>query len=343
MTAKKTYITVLNVYSCLSVVLLHGSAFWNFRKTPGWIADNFVESFFYFAVPVFVMLSGATLMDYRERCTTKEYFKKRVRKTVIPFLFWSIVGLFFVIWRDGSGSVDLHPVAILDAVINCRYIGIYYFFIIIFGIYLAIPVFSAIPKEKRQRTFLYCILAALAVNVLLPFLASLTGGAVRHNGEFTFAVCSGYLLYALVGYYLDAYMPSRKVRIPLYLLGIVGVAALFLGTLFLSYRDGAINQLFKGYVNLPCVLYATAVFLFFKAFPFDKLPQWLLRVLTFFGGQTFGIYLIHVQLMTIFNKALHIVPQSFAERMGFALLIFVLSGLLTKLLQKIPVLKHLIP
>ena len=39
--------------------------------------------------------------------------------------FWSIVGLFFVIWRDGSGSVDLHPVAILDAVINCRYIGIY--------------------------------------------------------------------------------------------------------------------------------------------------------------------------------------------------------------------------
>ena len=214
MTAKKTYITVLNVYSCLSVVLLHGSAFWNFRKTPGWIADNFVESFFYFAVPVFVMLSGATLMDYRERCTTKEYFKKRVRKTVIPFLFWSIVGLFFVIWRDGSGSVDLHPVAILDAVINCRYIGIYYFFIIIFGVYLAIPVFSAIPKEKRQRTFLYCILAALAVNVLLPFLASLTGGAVRHNGEFTFAVCSGYLLYVLVGYYLDAYMPSRKVRIP---------------------------------------------------------------------------------------------------------------------------------
>ena len=187
MTAKKTYITVLNVYSCLSVVLLHGSAFWNFRKTPGWIADNFVESFFYFAVPVFVMLSGATLMDYRERCTTKEYFKKRVRKTVIPFLFWSIVGLFFVIWRDGSGSVDLHPVAILDAIINCRYIGIYYFFIIIFGVYLAIPVFSAIPKEKRQRTFLYCILAALAVNVLLPFLASLTGGAVRHNGEFTFA------------------------------------------------------------------------------------------------------------------------------------------------------------
>ena len=191
MTAKKTYITVLNVYSCLSVVLLHGSAFWNFRKTPGWIADNFVESFFYFAVPVFVMLSGATLMDYRERCTTKEYFKKRVRKTVIPFLFWSIVGLFFVIWRDGSGSVDLHPLAILDAVINCRYIGIYYFFIVIFGVYLAIPVFSAVPKEKRQRIFLYCIVAALVVNVLLPFLASLTGGAVRHNGEFTFAVCSG--------------------------------------------------------------------------------------------------------------------------------------------------------
>ncbi len=72
MARRKTYITVLNVFSCLAVLFMHTSGFWNFRKNVGWIADNAIECVFYFAVPVFVMLSGVTLIDYRDRCTTKE-------------------------------------------------------------------------------------------------------------------------------------------------------------------------------------------------------------------------------------------------------------------------------
>lgn len=343
MIARKTYVTVLNVFSCLAVLFLHTGSFWNFRKSPGWIAANLVECVFYFAVPVFIMLSGVTLMDYRERCTTQTYFKKRILKTVIPFLFWSIVGLFFVMWRDGADSVSLHPVDILNAVINCKYIPIYYFFMIIFGIYLAIPVLGSIPKEKRQRVFLYCIFAALTVNVLFPFLATLTGGAVKHNNNFAFSVCTGYLPYVLIGYYLDNYTPSRKRRMLIYALGLLGLAAHFFGTLYLSYRDDAINSLFKGYAALPCVLYASAVFLLFKMFPFDKLPPRFVKALTFFGGQTFGIYLIHIQLMTVMDRVLGFAPESFPGRLALALILFVVCGLLIKGIQKIPVIKHIVP
>lgn len=341
--AGRTYITVLNVFSCLGVLFLHTNSFWTFRKTAGWVAADFVEAFFYFAVPVFIMLSGATLMDYRERCTTAVYFKKRFRKTLIPFLFWSVVGLFFVMWRDGADSVSLRPLDILNAVINCQYVRIYYFFTIIFGIYLSIPVLSSIPKEKRQRVFLYCLVAALSVNVLLPFLASLTGGAVNHNGNFVFSACSGYLPLAVLGYYLDTYTPARKWRIILYLAGIFGFFLHFFGTWYLSFRDGAINSFFKGYLNVPCVAYSAAVFLLFRVFPFDRLPRRLVKVLTFFGGQTFGIYLIHILLATVIERVFHITAQSFPERLAFACISFVLSGFLIKGLQKIPVLKHIVP
>lgn len=78
-------------------------------------------------------------------------------------------------------------------------------------------------------------------------------------------------------------------------------------------------------------------------FPFDKLPPRFVKALTFFGGQTFGIYLIHIQLMTILDKVCGFAPESFLGRLALALILFVLCGLLIKGIQKIPVIKHIVP
>ena len=78
---------MLNVVSCLGVLFLHTSGFWGFGKTRGWVAANFIECVFYFAVPIFIMIPGATLIDYRDRCTTAEYFKKRIKKPLSRFCF----------------------------------------------------------------------------------------------------------------------------------------------------------------------------------------------------------------------------------------------------------------
>ena len=75
---KKNYITALNVFAALAVVFLHtNKCFWRFSAERYWATANIIESFFYFAVPVFFMISGATLIDYRERYDTKTFFKKR--------------------------------------------------------------------------------------------------------------------------------------------------------------------------------------------------------------------------------------------------------------------------
>lgn len=334
---------MLNVVSCLGVLFLHTSGFWGFGKTRGWVAANFIECIFYFAVPIFIMIPGATLIDYRDRCTTAEYFKKRIKKTVIPFLFWSISGIFFLIWRDGKENVSLKPTDIINSIINCKYLPLYYFFIIIFGIYLALPMFGLIPKEKRKNALTYCILISVTVNTVLPFLTSLSGGRINHNTRFVFPVCNGYLQYTLIGCYLDKYKLPNKLKAIIYILGISGLAVHFFGTWYLSFRDNSINSFFKGYTNAPCVFYSTALFLLFKDFPFDKLPGFIIKSVSFFSGQTFGIYLIHVQLMAIASKCFNIAPQRFLLRIVYAVVLFVVSGLTVRIIQKIPVLKHIVP
>lgn len=75
------YITVLNVISALSVVGLHtNGCFWEFSRERWWFTANIIESVLYFAVPVFFMITGATLLDYAKRCDTKTFFIRRLKK-----------------------------------------------------------------------------------------------------------------------------------------------------------------------------------------------------------------------------------------------------------------------
>ena len=341
--AKKFHITALSVFACFGVVCMHTGSFWSFSKSLNWVAGNAVESFFYFAVPVFLMISGATLINYRKRYTTAEYFKKRISKTLIPFLFWSIFALFFnrILW--GKGSVSFNPFDIINSVINTKYVGIYYFFITLFSVYLSIPVISLIPKESRRKGFLYIIVTAFTVNSLIPFILSLFGGRINHNGSFFFYACGGYLIFPIIGYYLENYELSKKAKAAIFTLGFLSLAVSFFGTWLLSWKAGEIVKTFKDYKTVFCIFYSSAVYLLFKLFPFERLPKFIISAIEFFSGQTFGIYLIHIFLMRISAYKLGFSPINQAARLLYALVLFVLSGIIIKIFQKIPIVKRLVP
>lgn len=342
MAEKKINLTALSVFACFAVVCLHTSGFWTFRKSIGWIAANAVESFFYFAVPVFLMISGATLIDYRERYGTAEYFKKRIKKTVIPFLFWSAFSMLFSVLLDGS-EISLNPFELINSVLMYEYNAIYYFFIILYGIYISVPVISLIPRENRQRSFIYITAAAFTVNSLLPFISVLSGGRLTHNSTLNFYACSGYLIYPIIGYYLNNYSLSLKAKLAVLISGFIGLITMFTATAVLSFGAGEIVSSYKGYLSVPCVLYSSAVFLLFKMLPFERFPKFVIKVICFFGGQTFGIYLIHMFLYKAVGKVFDYGLLNPIERLVYAVILFSVSGIIIKLLQKLPFIRCLVP
>ncbi len=344
---KKLYISILSVICSLSVVLLHMSGFWSFKAPAnlGWIFSNLIESVCYFAVPVFFMISGATLIDFNKRYTLKEYFKKRFSKTAIPFIFWSIFGLVFIIIRTNSVPSGLTIASFINSIMNCGYTGIYWFFPALFSIYLAIPVFSAINENVRQKTFAYIIIIGTLFNSVLPFIFSFTNGKINFNRAINLPVASGYILFAIIGYYIDKYEIKKTIRYIIYALGLLGLLVHFFGTWYLSNKSGNIDQFFKGYTGVPSILYSAAIFIFCKYFDFNKLPSTLIKVLTYFKGQTFGIHLIHIYLIQIVSKYItfNFRGYIYLYRTIGAIIIFILCGFITKLMQKIPLVKRIIP
>ena len=357
--SKNIYISVLNVIAAISVIILHANvSFWLDRATPFWSTANIIESVFYFAVPVFFMLSGATLIDYQDRYSTKEFFKKRFTKTVIPFIFWSIVGLLWAyrktLWAmlvgKPNGGLNWTFLSVTNGIVNTKFRDIYWFFIPLFCIYLIIPLFASVCKEKRVKVFTYISAISLVLNFVIPFTLSLLKRYAEIDFGWTYKIYVGfeYLFYVLAGYVIHKRNIKLKYRLVIYAVAIAGLLAHILGTYYETKINGhgSVVSFYKGYYNLPCVVYSIGLFLFIKQVSAKIKSEKAISFFTCMQGYTFPIYLIHRYYLDVFETNLNLLNLERASILYVVLatiMALILSILTTMILRKIPVLRHIVP
>ena len=342
MLKRKTYLQVLSVLSCFAVIFLHvNHCFWDFGYEDYWILANFIESIMYFAVPVFFMITGATLLNYRKRYSTKKYFQKRIHKVVIPYVIWSIIGILFMLAYRRIALEDISLKMIVDTFMNGNVVTVYWYFIPLFAVYLSIPVLSSIEENQQQNIFGYMIIISFMTVSLLPLVFKLID--IPYNGSLQFPVGMNHIIFVLIGYYVDHYELSKKQRMMIYVLGILGFLAHWLGTWYASYQIGEVSRLWKGYTNAPSVLYASAIFVFFKYFPNESIMNVLEKVSSYFKNVTFGTYLIHWYIIQMILTILPISQRQVIYRIIGPFVIMIICSMIIKTMQKIPMVKNSVP
>ena len=339
------YLSLASVISAYAVVVLHAnSVFWNFSTQSIWAVSNLIESVFYYAVPVFFMISGATLIDYRERYSTKEFFEKRIAKTMIPFLAWTGVGIAFIRLTQEMFPIPLNlqewkEVALY--ILNNNYVGVYWFFTPLFCVYLCIPLFSAVEKSIRMKVFQYLVGIGFILNIALPFFESVF--SLGYNNPLEVGVVGGYLIFVVLGYILNKQTLEKRWRMICYLLGIIGFLIQVIGTYNASMEAGYVVTLYKGYINLPCMLYATAVFVFIKEISSKIKNEKVWRFINWASKYTFAIYLMHWYVMVVLEKLFNINLYSVLYRLIGPIVICAVCILIAWIMRKIPVVKKIVP
>jgi len=281
---RQRWIDVLTVFSSVGVVFLHCNlVFWSRPAgISGWLS-NFTECFFYFCVPVFFMISGYTLLDFRRRYGTGEFLRRRFKRAVLPFLFWSILA--WLLFGCG-GLKDL-----VLSVANTTIMQVYWFFPQLFGCYVAMLVLSYV-QEKRKLFMLLISLLFLSNSVLLFFEKLCHLGV---SAAWKWPLGPEYIMFVMLGYVLGKSGFGWRIRWLIYLLGLVGFGIHFWGTWRFSPVGGPINMLFKGYMNWPSILYSSAVFVAVKSVSWSRWYAfrplaWMLDKLK---DASFSIYLLH--------------------------------------------------
>lgn len=339
------YLTFISVVSAFSVLTLHtNGCFWTFNATaPYWKSANIIECVFYFAVPLFFMLSGITLMDFYERYSLRNYFIKRFQKTFIPFLFWSLIGF---IWKFSTNRLNLHeytskdlPYILYQGITGTTFVDIFWFFTSLFTIYLSLPLFAAVEKSKRKSVFTYLTCAGFILNILLPFLKKVFSSTL--NIPYSVTVVSGYLIWAPLGWLLHNCELKTHHKTIVYILAIIGLLLHLAGTYILSIEAGRIVQTYKGYQNVPCVLYSVGVFVFLKDIGRRIMDLKIGRFIMWLGSYTLPIYLMQFILLDLGKRFFD--TTSILYRLGAPFIMIAIMITVTSILRKIPLLRHVVP
>lgn len=337
---KKNYISILNVLACIGVVILHTFET-GYTSDANFVFKVLIRAITYCAVPVFFMITGATLIDYRERYDTKTFFKKRLLKVIIPLIIWSII-YFIINFFKGKFSInDLSFKFVFEYFFLVKTNPIFWFFVVIIGIYLEIPVISLIPQETRRKAFLYIIIITFVFNQFLPDL--LYHLNLNYNYDLKFPLTySGWISFIFIGYYIDKYEIVKKHRVIIYVLGIIGFLTMVVPTIFISYHKNESCSWFDEYYDAPCVLYSASVFLFFKSkINNNQIVTKIMPFFNFVAPTTLGIYVLHIAIRDFLRY--FYTYSYFGMNLVLTLSILTICFIVVKIVQKIPGLRHIFP
>ena len=335
------YFDILNILATFSVVLLHcNSIVHTYSNTLAWKESLVVEVIAYWAVPVFYMLTGATLINYRDRYTTKEFFKKRILKIGIPFFIWNILYLILKLLTKSISFSELNLVSIVNIFINSELIPIYWFFIPLFMIYLSIPIIYIIAKENRKYLYYMFFCSFITISIIQPIFKLLNIG---WNKEIEMPLVSGYLLYPIIGYLIATEKKeSKRFRIALYCSGIICLIFRYVVTYYCSTKANYIYTTLFSYKYFTAVIPAISVFIFFKNMKFKENIK-VKNILKNISSCSFGVYLIHYFIIGILLKIGLVNEYSLLYRTLGAVIIYLISLLIVWTMKKIPILNKLVP
>ena len=343
------YFDLLNIAACFAVLCLHHNGMVHeYADDVVWKQCLVAEVVFYWAVPVFLMLSGANLMVYKKKYSTATFFKKRLIRVFFPWIFWSLVVLGWKVHTDRYELDKFSIKEIINIVLNSKMEAVYWFFPLIIGLYLFMPVLAVLAEEKYQNILWYAVIYAVIMNGTIPLISSLIGI------EWIWSLrspLSDYVIFVIMGYLLSKQEIRVKNRIWIYISGILCLIIRYLGVYILSTRDGSKNGLFFNYCYFFSYGLPVAVFVLFKYIPWERFFTYfnkmcnceLEKIIALISSCSLGIYLIHQMVMTYEKIVFHMDARMLLWRTVGPFLTYIICLTIVLLIKKIPLGKYIFP
>lgn len=348
MTNKKEniqWLDTLRTLATLGVVLIHVSSpivNTTFHQNLNyWWIGNFLMSLTRYAVPMFLLLSGATMLHQEYKLS--EFYRKRLMRVVVPFLFWIIVYFFF---RYFTLPTKTPPVGFNNILSWARKLFItegvskhfWYIYMIIF-IYLLLPILSKVAKKVSNKNMPYLLISWIIIASWCTRYAANMYLFTDLGRIFKYVLFTGYLF--LGSYIYTQVKVSNSIRIISFIIFICTVAISAFSVYFTSIAANRTNQNIYNYMSLNTIIQSIALFILIKNWEIkNKIVEFINKEIS---NYSYGIYLVHILILGIMYN--HKIFWSMAHPIISIPIVFTLA-LVTSyftiyLLRKIPYGKYI--
>jgi len=285
----------LRVIALFSVIVLHTASplLMNFKTASlaDWFAADLYNALTRFAVPVFVMISGALLL--RRDYDLADFLKKRFTRVLWPFLIWSLVYVAYS-WYDEElpfyGDFGQDALSVLHQLRNGAYYHLWYVYMLV-GLYLVVPVIGKFVRNASEKELRYFLLVWFIVILFSqPWLNS-------YWPQIDVKYFSGYIGYLVLGYYLaNADLNGRAPISGLLIFYFLCLTAIITGTYLITNNTKNISTVMYEPLGPFAILYAAGIFLLARVTVF-KLPLGLVKLRDLISNLSLGIYLCHAVIL----------------------------------------------
>jgi len=282
--ARSARYDVLRVGACLAVILLHLAATLVMERdlfgTLHWHLSNLLDTATRWCVPVFVMLSGALLLDPKKHASPREFWAKRMGRLLPALIAWPAI---YFAWRAFYWHQPLSLEIIAhDLAAGRPYVHLYFLFLIA-GLYLVTP-------------FLAQALAALSLSQLRNLILTMAGLAMGANlfdylASSAFTLFVPYLTYYLAGWYC-ARLRIEHPSIIAFSITIAAAITAALTAILVSTRGYDDRWAFYFYEDFSPTGMVMAISLFLLILQGTISPK-VESIAQALAPLTFGVYLVH--------------------------------------------------
>ena len=299
---------LLRIISTIAVVVIHVSGIYVDSITNseffGKIYEkNIIIPLVYgtlanFAVPCFIMLSGALLLNNNKNEDYLYFYKKTMKNVGVPTLVFSIFYFVYsemlvcagVIVKGKELSQILIPIG--DLVKGKPYYHMWYLYMIM-GIYILVPVILKVKNSVKEDTF-------NKICIIMFLICSVSGRTSTFGLNWSITKISCYLGYFMIGYQLrknGMKKQNNKEGILLIVLGLVSETVLALLNYLNIIEIISVENVYLGGGHFnPLVL--TASLLIFAGFSKLSIRCDLSKV----SAVTLYIYLMHAFVWNLLSR-----------------------------------------
>jgi len=334
------YADGMRVVAVAAVALLHASAsgvvrYDSLASGQWWIA-NAIDASCRWAVPVFLMLSGALALDPARRGSLSAFYSRRLLRVGVPLVVWTV---FYFLWaalyHEQRVTVESVRGSLLAGLVETHL----YFLFVILGLYAVAPLL----RETLIRT---SPSAGWALAALLVVLAS-CGFPHEYWRVNAVTLFLPYVGYFVMGFLLrDVALTPRRLGVAAAAFTLAcAVITIGTGMRFArwgpsDYRSLALYE----YTGAAVVAQSVAAFLLIQHFCSPRTVGAPNRWIRLMGGAAFGIYLAHRATLDV---AAGWTGDLYANAAGatialHALLAFLGALVVTLLIQRVPYIRRVV-
>lgn len=339
-TIKFEYITLIRVIGALSVIGIHVfctpvTIYGEIYSTIDLRVSVFITNFLrMFAVPLFIMISGALFLNPEKGFELSKFLRKNVVRILTVLVIFSFIFCFMeAYFIERSISIAVIKIVIRNLIEGKSWAHMWFLYMLP-GLYFLVPLLRPFVKNATEKEFNFTLLILFVFLSVLPTLESI----FKVKIGLQFPITSIYILYFLLGSAISHrnIFNSFKTCITLIILpSLFILLELFIPNTILI-KDAILKN--TGANSVAAVSLSIGIFSLIKNFYKKECSG----IITFISENSFGIYLLHTVPLNICFKVLKLSP----EKINLYLLLlicylfsFCFSIVITFLLRKIPFVK----